>query len=55
MADFISNTFYRKWQKRYSVNGNVSMLLKKTVTGKVFPFPMTHKDNTSAYDNKATE
>lgn len=44
MADFISNTFYRKWQKRQDVGGNVSILLQKTVTGKVFKFPTWNKN-----------
>lgn len=43
MADFISNSCYRKWQKKNSDNGNVEMLLKKTLKGKAFRFPSKYK------------
>lgn len=39
MADFISNTCYRKWQKKYDDNGNTKMILKTTLDGKQFKFP----------------
>lgn len=39
MTDFISNTFYRKYQKNYSSN-NIELLLSKTCKGKVFRFPL---------------
>ncbi|MCM1246231.1 MAG: DUF3800 domain-containing protein [Roseburia sp.] len=43
MADFVSNSCYRKWQKKYDDNGNVKMLLEKTIEGKPFCFPLIHK------------
>lgn len=43
MADFISNTCYRKWQKKNEDNGNTDMILKRTLKGKPFMFPMHHK------------
>lgn len=39
MADFISNTFYRKYQKNINSN-NIELLLTKTCKGKVFKFPL---------------
>lgn len=39
MTDFISNTFYRKYQKNDS-SDNVELLLGKTCKGKVFRFPL---------------
>lgn len=45
MADFISNTCYRKWQKKNEDNGNTDLILKKTVKGKPFIFPNPHKCN----------
>ena len=39
MADFISNTFYRKYQKNYN-SDNIGLLLEKTCKGKVFKFPL---------------
>lgn len=39
MADFISNTFYRKYQKNYN-SDNIDLLLEKTCKGKVFKFPL---------------
>lgn len=55
MADFISNTFYRKWQKRHNVSGNEGMLLKRSVTGKVFSFPSWNKKSRKEYNKDATE
>lgn len=43
MADFISNTCFRKWQKKYNDSDNVSMLLKKTLKGRPYVFPRTYK------------
>lgn len=40
MADFISNTFYRKIQKNSNDFGNTSLLLKQTCRGKFFKFPL---------------
>lgn len=55
MTDFISNTFYRKWQKHFKVDGNVKMLLGQTVDGNVFRFPIIHKKQKEEYTNSATE
>lgn len=40
LADFISNTFYRKIQKNIEDNGNTEKLLKETCKGKIFKFPI---------------
>lgn len=40
MADFISNTFYRKIQKNHDDFGNTDMLLKHTCQRKTFKFPL---------------
>lgn len=40
MADFISNTFYRKIQKRIDVSENDIDLLKKTCKNRIFEFPL---------------
>lgn len=42
MADFISNTFYRKIQKNIDDFGNVDLLLKQTCKGKTFKFPLEY-------------
>lgn len=42
MTDFVSNSCYRKWQKKYDDNGNVKMLLEKTSERRPFSFPYTH-------------
>lgn len=42
MADFISNTFYRKYQKNQN-SENIELLLTKTCKGKVFRFPVKHE------------
>ena len=55
MADFISNTFYRKWQKHFKVNGNIRLLLKQTVSGDVFKFPNMHKKAEEEYTDSTTE
>lgn len=59
MADFISNSCYRKWQKKNEDNGNVSQLLQRTICGKPFKFPFNykknHKNNKEEYNNNATE
>lgn len=55
MADFISNTFYRKWQKHFKVNGNIRLLLGQTVSGDAFRFPVMHKKQECEYTDKATE
>lgn len=55
MADFISNTCFRKWQKKYNDSGNVKMLLKKTLKGKPFRFPFGYKKEREAYNNSTTE
>lgn len=39
MADFISNTFYRKFQKNDNSN-NVELLLTSTCKGQIFKFPL---------------
>lgn len=39
MADFISNTVYRKYQKKQEDCGNVEQLIKKSQKMKVFKFP----------------
>ena len=55
MTDFISNTCFRKWQKKYDDNGNTSILLKNTLKGKPFIFPEIHKRKRNEYNNNATE
>lgn len=42
MADFISNTFYRKIQKNGADFGNVDLLLKQTCKGNTFKFPLEY-------------
>ncbi|MFR9241847.1 MAG: DUF3800 domain-containing protein [Clostridium baratii] len=42
MADFISNTFYRKIQKNNDDFGNVELLLKQTCKGNIFKFPLEY-------------
>lgn len=44
MADFISNTCYRKWQKKNEDNGNTDMILRNTLSGKPFVFPFCNKN-----------
>lgn len=55
MADFVSNSCYRKWQKKYDDNGNVSMLMKKTILGKPFTFPGRNFSHKKEYNKTATE
>lgn len=55
MADFISNTCFRKWQKKYNDSGNISLLLKKTIKGKPFTFPGVHKNHFAEYNDTTTE
>ena len=55
MADFISNTCFRKWQKKFNDSGNVGMLLKKAITGKSFPFPQWNKKKVDGYNGNTTE
>ncbi|MBQ8821229.1 MAG: DUF3800 domain-containing protein [Lachnospiraceae bacterium] len=55
MADFISNTCYRKWQKKFDDSGNVKLLLRNTLKGKPFRFPFVHKNLKTEYTDSATE
>lgn len=54
MADFISNSCYRKLQKNNDDNGNMKLILQNTITGKPFSFPVENKKNKGAYNNNAT-
>lgn len=55
MADFISNTCYRKWQKKNEDNGNTDLILTATLKGKPFVFPVHHNLEVTEYTNNATE
>ncbi len=55
MADFISNTCFRRWQKKHNDCGNVGLLLKHSVKGKPYTFPRWNKKGDKNYNSITTE
>lgn len=55
MADFISNTYYRKFQKKHNDSGNDKIIKNVMILEKIFYFPIRNKKKTNTYNNNVTE